>query len=84
MQTSTQDPGGFDAFNQVAEETLAVWARACDVCTTYGAALAASRRPEEVVAAQARFLADSTDVFASAAGLMLRQHGLRTPTLNDS
>jgi hypothetical protein len=84
METPTLDPGGFEAFNQMAEETLAVWVRACDVCASYGTALAASRRPEELVAAQARFLADSTDVFASAAGLMLREHGLRAPTLNDS
>lgn len=84
METPVMPFGGLETFTQAAEETLAVWARACDVCSTYGRALAASSKPEELIAAQARFLADSTDVFASAAGLMLRQAGLTAPVLNDS
>ena len=72
-----------EPFQQIVDETLAVWARTYEVCAGFGAALIACRGPADVFAAQATFVAESADIAASAAGLMLRQHGLGAPTLNE-
>ena len=64
-------------------EAFGVWECACGVWSDYFTALGQSATPEGILEANTRLLSDSLDVYGRAAGVMLRNGGLTTPTLND-
>jgi hypothetical protein len=75
-----------DAPNPVAQsmrEAVGVWECCCGIWGDYFSALSRNATPEGVLDANTRLLTDSFDVYGRAAGVLLRNSGLKVPTLND-
>lgn len=66
-----------------ANEALCIWECACSAWTDYLSAVSASPTPAAVMDANAKLAAETWEIYAKAAGLMLSRGGLRSPLLSD-
>lgn len=72
------------AFARSLWEGLELWSTGCDLWLRYLAALPeAMRSPAALMDANTRFLAESLDISGAANSALMRDMGLRRPTLSD-
>jgi hypothetical protein len=83
-QQASPELRSFDAMTQAARDAVGVWECACGIWGNYFTALAQNATPEGIIEANTRLLTEGFDVYTKAAGLLLKEGGMRAPTLNDA
>lgn len=84
MPKPTPDPAAaFGITGKTFQEGYELWKSGCETWLAYLAELPTARTPDALMAANTRFMARCLDISGAAAGGLLKDAGLRTPTLND-
>jgi len=73
----------FDLSGKSFQEGYELWKTGCEVWLAYLAELPSARTPAALMDANTRFMARSLEVYGMATGEMLKDQGLRGPTLNE-
>lgn len=75
--------GAYDLIGKSFQEGYELWKSGCEIWLAYLAELPQARTPAALMEANTRLLARSLDITGIAAGELVKDQGLRAPTLND-